>query len=556
MIKNKSLTLLLFLCIIFFALPSTQAISGDKDVLKSQGPPSALQTLKDLRLSIEAVDKDILEKEESYAKALIEERKQAIRIEVSHLLRLRDAYQREFESIASGIELEETAQAPIKAFRIEEELMEVLRPLVEGLKQMTSRPRELERLRKDTAFYENHLPEIRSAISKVEDFMAKTEDKALHLHLEELLLSWQEKEQEVLRQIRRLRFQLNQKTGPDESMLVTMQKGVTNFVKTRGRNLFLAFTVFIGTFLLLRLTYWKWSNNQKKSPPPFYHRLLQVIFHSTTAFVSISAALLLLYAFGDWMLLSIALLLLITLIWSARNGMAQFWEQGKLILNMGTLREGERLIYTGLPWKVQKLGLHGILINPWLEGGLLRIPLKHLVGMQSRPFNENEPWFPSKKDDVLLLEDGSIAKILMQTPEQVVAELEGGARRTWAAVDFLSLSICNLSRKKFGISVTMGLDYGYQAEITDKIPGLLEQYVRKNLEQQDYSRYLQHLDVIFLETGPYSLNLRVFAIFSPEAAEDYLNLQRKIRKLCMEASTHYGWSIPFPQLALHRPASA
>ncbi|TWI73196.1 hypothetical protein LZ24_01283 [Desulfobotulus alkaliphilus] len=544
-----------FLCLLFASLPSAQAVSEEKDTLQSAGPPSALQTLKDLRLSIEAIDKDILEKEESYAKALMEERKKAIRMEVSHLLRLKDAYQREFESIASGIEIEETAQAPLKAFRIEEELMEVLRPLVEGLKQMTSRPRELERLRKDITFYENHLPEIRYAISKVEGFMAKTEDEQLSLHLEELLMNWQEKEQEVIRQIRRLRFQLEQKTGPDESMLVTMQKGVTNFVKTRGRNLFLAFSAFITTFLLLRLAYWKWSQNQKKSPPPFYHRLLQVIFHSTTAFVSVSAALLLLYAFGDWMLLSIALLLLITLIWSARNGMAQFWEQGKLILNMGTLREGERVIYTGLPWKVQKLGLHGILINPSLEGGMLRIPLKHLVGMQSRPYEEDEPWFPSEKNDVLLLEDGSIAKILMQTPEQVVAELEGGARRTWAAVDFLGLSLCNLSRKKFGISVTMGLDYGYQAEITNKIPGLLEQYVRKHLDRENHNRYLQYLDVIFLETGPYALNLRVFAVFSPEAAEEYLNLQRKIRKLCMEASSHYGWCIPFPRLALHRPAS-
>lgn len=517
----------------------------------SSHPPSALETLKDLQHSIQALENSILEMETAYVKTPIEERRQAIRAELRRQLSLRDAYQREFESIATGMEIEGTDGGPIRAFRLEEEIMEVLRPLIEGLKQMTSRPRELERLRKDLAFYENTLPGIRQAIARVSAFKEAAKDPLLKQHLSETLLSWHEKEKETLRQIRRLSFQLDQKTDPKEPMLTSLQKGFMTFIKTRGRNLFLAFSAFVGTFLCLRLLYWRWTQNQKKSPPPLHHRLLQLVFHSTTALASISAALLLLYAFGDWMLLSIALLLLIALVWSARNGMSQFWEQGKLILNMGTLREGERVIYQGLPWKVERLALYGVLVNPELEGGILRMPLKHLIGMQSRPFMPEEPWFPSRKHDILLLEGDQIARVILQTPEQVVAELEGGAQQTWPAGVFLGLSLCNLSRTGFGIRIVLHLHRRLQQDITKNIPRTLKAFMEKKLASHTAGKTLLDLEVSFMETAPSSLDLRIFAAFPPDAAAQYLWLQRHLRKVALEACTHLGWEIPLPQLTLH-----
>ncbi|MCW7752845.1 hypothetical protein OOT00_02480 [Desulfobotulus sp. H1] len=551
--KKFALISLTLLAALFFLVPDISGSPGIHRPFQEEGPPSALDTLNDLRLSMEAMKRDINAKEEEYETAVIEERRQAIRSELRYLMTLKDAYQREFESIATGMEVESTSHEPLKPFRIEEEIMEVLRPLVEGMKQMTSRPRELERLRKDIAFYETNLPRIRHAIAKIENFMEINDNLELHHHLADLMLGWQEREKEALRQIRRLSFQLDQKTDPKEPILISMQKSTVNFVKTRGRNLFLAFSAFIGTFLLLRLAYWKWSHRQKQSPPPFYHRLLQVVFHSTTAIVSISAALLLLYAFGDWMLLSIALLLLIALAWSARNGMAQFWEQGKLILNMGTLREGERVIHRGLPWKVQKLGLQGILINPELEGGMLRIPLKHLVGMQSRPFMETEPWFPCRKNDILLFADGTIAKVILQTPEQVVGELEGGIRKTWPSVEFLSLSPHNLSTKSFCVQAILRLDYRHKADVTGAIPDILRLHMQTGVAKAGFEPCLQRINVELMETGESSLNIRIFTVFSSEAAEDYLALQRLLHQLSIEAGNRFNWTIPFPQLTIHRP---
>lgn len=515
-------------------------------------PPSALETLKDLLLSMETLEVQILEKEKDYEKALIEERKQTIRSDLRHLLSLRDAYQREFESIATGVEKETGSHAPLKAFRLEEELMEVLRPLIESLKQMTSRPRELERLRRDIAFYQEALPEIRHALTRIQGFREKTQDPLLERHLTDLLRSWQEREKESQRQIRRLRFQLEQKTDPKEPMLVSMQRGLITFVKTRGRNLFLAFAAFVGTFLFLRFLYWKWSSSQKQSPPPLHHRLLQVLFHSTTAFASISMALLLLYAFGDWMLLSIALLLLIALAWSARNGMAQFWEQGKLILNMGTLREGERVIHMGIPWKVERLALHGILINPALEGGMLRIPLKNLVGMQSRPFAPEEPWFPSSTNDMLLLDEDHPARIVQQTPEQVIAELEGGGLRTWPAVTFMEQALPNLSRKGFGIQCVLRLDYAHHGESTAILPEKLKTFMEAVLAADPAGKHLKTLETAFMKATDSSLNIRVFAVFFPEAAREYLHLKRLLEKGCVDACSRFGWHIPFPQLTVHR----
>lgn len=548
---------LFFVLLFVFILP-LQAVAGGivkPPSLSGAATPSALDTLEGLLVSLENVEKRIRVKEEEYNKAIIAEYKEAIHAELRILLDLQKTYRQEFESIATGMDPQETTKEALKPFRLDEELLEIVRPLIEGLKQMTSRPRELETLRKDIAFYEGKITELHTGLEKAYAFYTEAKDPTLREYLGAMCMSLQEREKDARRQLQRAQFQLSQKITPKEPVLVSAQRSFVNFIKTRGRNLFLAILVFSGSFLFLRFLYWKWNERQKKGVrPPLYHRLLQLAFHSTTALISISLALFLLYIFGDWMLLSIAFLMILGLAWSARNGLAQFWEQGKLILNVGSLREGERVIFMGVPWRVEKIGLQGNFSNPLFEGSNLMVPLKKLVGMQSRPFSEEEPWFPSVKGDILLLEDGWTAEVITQTPEQVVGLLEGGVRKTWRTEEFLKMGVLNLSRGNFAIRFDFALDYSHKNEITEKIPRVLEAHIKKRIAETPSAGDLDSLVVEYRGIVDSALEILVLASFKSGAAKNYLSLERLINRSCMEMAELSGWQLPYTKLSVQKEA--
>jgi hypothetical protein len=74
------------------------------------------------------------------------------------------------------------------------------------------------------------------------------------------------------------------------------------------------------------------------------------------------------------------------------------------MLNIGSVREGERLLLEGVPWKVENIHVFCSLFNPTL-GMHLRLPIEQIVGMVSRPYAPEEPWFPCKKGDWVVVEN-------------------------------------------------------------------------------------------------------------------------------------------------------
>ena len=87
---------------------------------------------------------------------------------------------------------------------------------------------------------------------------------------------------------------------------------------------------------------------------------------------------------GDVFLLAIFLLIAAGLALSVRHMLPQFLDELKLLLNLGPIREYERVIYHGLPWKVTQLNLFSELTNPEVTGSL-RIPIKEMATLTSRP---------------------------------------------------------------------------------------------------------------------------------------------------------------------------
>jgi len=294
----------------------------------------------------------------------------------------------------------------------------------------------------------------------------------------------------------------------------------------------------------------RFSPIHKAKARSFYIRLVDVIYMFLMVIGAISAFLVTLYVSGDWILLILSLIFLLGIAWTAKQGLPVFWEQIKLLLNLSTVRENERVVYNGIPWKVVSLNIYTHLENPALKSGKIRLPIRDLIGLRSRPFKKNEPWFPCQENDWILLADGGLRKVVSQSPEMVELISRGGAYTTYLTQNFLDSNPKNLSRN-FRLKTVFGIDYKHQALSTQEIPDKLGKMLIDRITEEGYGDMLINLRVEFKQAAASSLDFEILADFSGKAGEYYNRLSRALQKFCVEACNRYGWGIPFTQITLH-----
>ncbi|MCB1639039.1 MAG: mechanosensitive ion channel family protein, partial [Thiothrix sp.] len=223
-----------------------------------------------------------------------------------------------------------------------------------------------------------------------------------------------------------------------------------------------------------------------------------------------------------------------------------------LLLNLGSAREGERVIYNGVPYRIQSLNVFTTLTNPLLAG-IQRLPLEQVGTLYSRPELAEESWFPSQAGDALLLADRTLVTVEQQNVEQVILKTLGGSVIQYKTAAFLELNVENLSRNgTFVVATVFGLDYRYQQDILDHYPALIRAGVSEALEKAGFDATLyRDVNVEFRTANASSLDLQVWATFDSSLARSYRKLERLLQQACVRVCNQYDLNIPFPQLALH-----
>ena len=328
---------------------------------------------------------------------------------------------------------------------------------------------------------------------------------------------------------------------------------ISVFFQSRGRN------ILVGIFLALAFAlafrkFHAWllkTSLYSGRKVPFALRLLDLFLHGVSFVGVIVIFQLVLYFFDDWLLLGVTLLFILTLLWLGARELPSMWQQLQLLLNFGVVRDGERIVLDGVPWKVEKVNIFTKLSNPWLSGGKIRVPLHELMNYRSRPASSDEAWFPSKEGNWVLLSDGTFGKVLLQTPETVKIVKYGGTTRVYSVSDYLGQVPSNLSCG-FSVAITFGVDYAHQEIVCDEIPEKLCAYLKETLCTAGYEESLNDLKVQFKEAGSSSLDLIILSTFDGSVASDYFALQRLFQRGAVLCCTENGWGIPFPQITVHQ----
>ena len=460
---------------------------------------------------------------------------------------------RNLREIAAGADIDSLRAAEETSFNLQEEVFALLRPALKEMKDMTSHVRLKSDLKDKIAYYQGKLPITERAVANITGLLKQTQDESLQVKLQSMLADWQKQLTFMQSELQSAELQLDKLERSEASLAETSQSYLKSFFQKRGFYLTQALLVVLAVLLLSRLSYAmmvKLIPGYRKVHRSFPIRLLDLMHRILTGVLVILGPMVVFYVVEDWVLFSLGILLLLGIGLTLRQALPRYWQQIQLFLNIGSVREGERITLDGLPWLVRQINFFSLLENPVAQLSQ-RVRIVELVEQKSRPVKKDEPWFPCVRGDWVLLSDGMRGKVTGISQELVELIERGGAHRTYPTRIFWALSPRNLTTN-FRVKETIGITYSLQKESVTTIPEIL----RAHVERRSPTRATWINCSIFVSSSNAPIPLRSISWSSPismaQLADLYNRLRRAIQRWCVEACTENNWEIPFTQLTLHQ----
>lgn len=544
--------------------------------------PALRQSLDTILQSISETSQELKAKQDELGSKEGTGRQEAVTAEINALSKQMADLERNFSEIATRIDLsvfEDVQEEVVLSW--DEQLRSLLDPLFDSLVQLTSRPREIEQLREQLRKLneqESLAQQGMERLNRLEAHLATpleegTGDNAptqsdgpdsetpaepsnqlspLQQAITAELTEWEKRLSDIETELTITQQRLDQCLAMGGSLSESLHNIFNLFFKSRGRNLLVALAAMLAFWLLAHRLFHLIQDHPRIQSirKTFKFRLFNVVFLISSVIGGIFLFLFVLFLFGDWLLLTLGALTLIGILWTSKQAIAQYWSQMMLLLNVGPVREGERVFLEGVPYRVKNLNFFTTFENPQLNSGILRLPISDLPPMRSKHCHPDDPWFPTHQDDWVVMPDGTHGKITLQTPDFVRLTRLGNSMQTFPTSDFMGMAPLVLS-KGYRLSLSFGLDYQDQAEITESIPQKLQTHIAEGLLAHGMDTESYSLNVEFEEAAGSSLNLAIIADFDGNLAKDYAKLKRRLQKLAVDACNTFHYNIPFPQLSLH-----
>lgn len=458
-----------------------------------------------------------------------------------------------FVEVATGVDtsaLRSAEETPEVVWT--KELKDLMQPLVNEVRRLTSRPREVDRMRTDLEELNTQLVVIDTALRNLNEIRSSIVDTQIADYVSNIENDWSNKKENLKTQIRIAEDKLRRKVGERQTFGESVKNIFQLFFKSRGLNLAIALFCAVLFWSLFRRLFSVAQRLVAKRRAGLYARLFLILNIVTSIIGAIIVFMMVLYFVEDWVLLILTLMILVGIIWTSKQAIYQFWTHATTLLNFGSVREGERVYYHGLPWLVRSVNLYSQFYNPMLHGAEVRLPLKDLTELRSRDCAPDEPWFPTAQGDWVLMADKNVGQIILQTADFVKLRHLGGSESWFGTEEFMKGKPTVISNG-FRHHVTFGIDYKHQNEATSVVCEKLKTYLFDKLSSAGYGDKIIKLDVQFEEASASSLNLAAIVDFSGKAAGEYARLRRLINSICVDACTANGWIIPFTQMTVHLP---
>lgn len=413
----------------------------------AEPPPRSIDAIGSILVRVDELDRRIEAGKRHLADAASEDERGRVAADLARLRNERAGLEASFARFATGTDLSALEDQPEEKADWQQELFSLITPLLRELKGATAGARNMDRLKIEIGKLESRLPVIDRALASTATLRADAKDARVSAELDGVIDRLRQRRGLFESQLTVARRELSDAERARKPFTESAREVAQAFFADRGRNLGLALVAMVGVFVALRMVYRfavRLTPARRGETRGFAARLVDVLAYVLAGLGSFGALVGVLYASGDWVLLSLASILILGLVVTARTALPRVANEILFLLNLGTVRENERLLYEGLPWRVVSLRFSAVLENPELDGARLSLPIRELLGRYSRPIVPSEPWFPTRKGDTVQLADGSVGRVACQTAEVVVIETDR-ARVTYLTAAFLGQGVRNLS---------------------------------------------------------------------------------------------------------------
>lgn len=380
-------------------------------------------------------------------------------------------------------------------------------------------------------------------------------DQDVRKDLAELTTQWEDRQAALTDQRNVATIQLQTLLDDKESDFEQLKQTLREFMEGRGLTLGLAVLAALFAWLIVRAGVWVLRRIRRRTTRKIqrrHERAMYYIGRVIAVMMMLLGVLIVFYVRSDVFLLALMILTLAALFFGLRQLIPRFYEEIRLLLDYGPVRDSERLIYEGIPLQIKQMGSHAVLVNPALRG-YVRLPLSALTDMVSRP-PVDEPWFPSAPGDFVRLGD-DVVQVVEQSVDTVVVRHLASLRNVPTA-DFYASAPTNLTREGFLVAVTFGIGYRHQAicltEVTDKMLAGVQDAVSR----ADWKDHCQSVSVDFKEAASNSLDYLILLRLDGQAAGAYFAVSRLVQRALVQVCNENDWEIPFAQLTVHRAEAA
>ena len=513
--------------------------------LYKNNDPTA-KILNDIVKKINLHKKEIDEKLKALEKAQAKEEKEKIQSVIDAIQQTIADQEASFEMIlTAGIELDIDETDAKKDFEWQQDLIEILQPFLRELHKLTENKRKLDDLHFKITFHQQQIQKINEAFKHISKINQESLGNEALAEFERINQKWQHQLEESkhlfeVAQLQRdemIEFQTEQET----SFLDYIQE----FSEGRGATLLLALTAFIGVYfiMLLFLRFLSWLFNRRDEKRNYFQRVITILYHFLMGILAMTAFFYVLEVRDDPVMTGITIVLLISIVWVLKNSLPTYIDELRLLLNTGSAREGECIIYNGITMQIESLQYYTKLTNPLLPELKLRLTLSELTKYVSRPVSKDEPWFPCKVDDYVMLYGDIYGKVKNITLENIVLSLPDGSMPiTYTIEDFFIANPRNFSLG-FIVKTEFNIDFKHFKISTSEIPQILTEGIQQGILKENFGNSLKDLSVNFAKADSSFLEYEIIAVFEGAAASEFYSIERALQRYAIEVCNEQQWLV-------------
>lgn len=502
--------------------------------------------LNDITNNISLRKKEVDAKLQLLEKAQTEQEKEKIQSMVDTIQQTISDQETSFEMIlTAGIELDEDETTAKKDFDWQKDLIEILQPFLRELHKLTENKQKLDNLHYRITFHQLQIRKINEALKHISNINNENlQDEAL-VEFERISKKWQDQLEESKHLFEVAQLQRDEMIQFQTSQETSFIDYVQEFAEGRGATLLLALTAFIGVYfiMLLFLKFFSWLINRGEERRSYYQRVVTLLYHLLMGTLAITAFFYVLEVRDDPVVTGITIVLLISIVWVLKNSIPTYIDELRLLLNTGSAREGECIVYNGIPMQIESLHYYTKLKNPFLPHLKLRLTLSELAKYVSRPISSDEPWFPCKVGDYVMLYGDIYGMVKYITLENIVLSLPDGTMPiTYTIEDFFIANPRNFS-SGFIATTAFSIDYKHLGISTVEIPRIMTAGIQQGILKEKYGNSLKDLSVHFAKADSSFLEYEIIANFDGAAASEFYSIVRALQRYAIETCNRQQWML-------------